>query len=161
MKTKVLLTGATGFVGRHFLQEIVRAGYPVRCLVRSEMHSFIDGVEYYQGDLLCFEDCKEALEGIEIVYHIAGLGLSRMQENSIFNVESTRTLFKACEAEGRLIKFIFLSSFKAGLPDRRYTLSPWFEAYSRTGTVKVSGNRNKFLRNPVIQMLKSLLYVVL
>ena len=70
----VLVTGATGFVGSHLCEELVKQGYKVKALVReSSDKSFLDtlGVEYIYCDLRDVDKLKENLKGIDIVFHCA------------------------------------------------------------------------------------------
>ncbi len=55
LKSSVLLTGATGFIGRRLLPRLVLAGFRVRCLVRSEqrfrsLFPDLESVEVVKGD---------------------------------------------------------------------------------------------------------------
>lgn len=49
---RVLVTGATGHVGRHVVEQLVAAGHEVRAMTRSRDAVFPDGVEVVRGDLL-------------------------------------------------------------------------------------------------------------
>src|SRR4051794_34848398 len=68
---KVLVTGGTGFIGPRLINELVRRGDRVRCLVRRPRR-LPDGVEAVRGDMLNAPVLKEALAGVEVVYHLAG-----------------------------------------------------------------------------------------
>lgn len=69
-KAKVLVTGATGFIGKRLVAALVEEGIPVRCLVRSKDHSLPPGVEVVHGDLLQEATLYEALRGIETAYYL-------------------------------------------------------------------------------------------
>jgi uncharacterized protein YbjT (DUF2867 family) len=67
--TKVLVTGATGNVGRALTAQLVSAGVPVRALVRDASTSrFPEGVEVAEGDLAVPGTVERALTGIEAVF---------------------------------------------------------------------------------------------
>ncbi len=51
MTKRILVTGATGFIGRHSLKELVSLGYDVVALSSRELDSDIDGVEFVKCDL--------------------------------------------------------------------------------------------------------------
>lgn len=125
MSSKILITGATGFVGAHLLENLVNLDINVRCFVRSSSTLSVNNerVEIFEGDLLNPSDCYEALNGIDIVYHIAGLGLSRIKENPTFNEVSTRTLLDSAERHDKQITIIYLSSIKAVGPNQLERIS--------------------------------------
>ncbi|MGM0403064.1 MAG: NAD(P)H-binding protein [Thermodesulfobacteriota bacterium] len=75
MKPKILLTGATGFIGKRLLYKLDQSGYRVRCLVRSsEKGSFVlpleNEPEIVYGDILKPATLDGALEGIETAYYL-------------------------------------------------------------------------------------------
>lgn len=75
---KVLLTGATGFLGAYMLRELLQKGYQVRAIRResSPMHlveAVENQVEWVTADLLDLSSIEEAMEGIEQVYHAAAI----------------------------------------------------------------------------------------
>jgi dihydroflavonol-4-reductase len=79
---KVLVTGGTGFIGRHTVNALVKAGYSVRALCRSDEPALRDaGAEVVRGDLLKADTVAKALEGITDVVHGAGL-VSRDQADA-------------------------------------------------------------------------------
>lgn len=69
---KVLLTGATGYLGRPLLRELVAAGHDVRAMSRSPQPA-LDGVEWVRADLKTGEGIVDAVSGIESVVHAATL----------------------------------------------------------------------------------------
>jgi dihydroflavonol-4-reductase len=74
MSETVLITGATGFVGRHTVTQLLEAGYAVRALCRSEDAELLEaGVDVRRGDVLDPESIKAALEGdVALLIHGAG-----------------------------------------------------------------------------------------
>ncbi len=71
----VLLTGGTGFVGRHLLPQLLEAGARVICLVRasSDTSRLPRGVAVAQADLHSGEGLDAALEGRDVIIHMAAL----------------------------------------------------------------------------------------
>lgn len=67
----ILLTGGTGTLGRHVLPLLREAGNEVRVLSRRD-HPSGDGIEYVTGDLLKGQGVETAVDGVEIIVHLAG-----------------------------------------------------------------------------------------
>jgi uncharacterized protein YbjT (DUF2867 family) len=71
MTSTILLTGGTGTLGRLVTPLLLDAGCKVRLLSRRS-HAPADGIEYVTGDLLAGEVIKPAVDGAEVVLHLAG-----------------------------------------------------------------------------------------
>lgn len=101
---KILVTGATGFVGSHLLKKLDK--YEVSILSRKKIP--INGVNVFVGDL--FD--KKILLGaskVDVVIHLAG-----SSEGNVYkiNYEGTKSLIDACR-ENKVKKLIFISSYDA------------------------------------------------
>ena len=73
---KTLVTGASGFIGKHLVRTLVEHDRDVRCLVRETSNTqYLDnlGVELFCGDLLDKDSLKDIAKDVGIVYHLAGL----------------------------------------------------------------------------------------
>ncbi len=73
---RVLVTGATGFIGRHLVRRLVSLGEDVVCLVRhtSELDDLDRmGVEFRFGDVREPESLMRAVEDVVVVYHLAAV----------------------------------------------------------------------------------------
>ena len=73
---QVLVTGGTGFIGPRLVSQLVRQGHRVRCLMRRRGR-LPDGVEAVRGDLHNTSALRSALEGVDVVYHLAGATIVR------------------------------------------------------------------------------------
>src|SRR3954451_1077801 len=72
---RILLTGASGFVGRALQHRLVAAGWRVRCLTRQRPPVAASSVEWMRGDVARSGDCARAVEGCAAaVYLVHGLG---------------------------------------------------------------------------------------
>jgi nucleoside-diphosphate-sugar epimerase len=111
---RALVTGATGFIGSHLAERLVREGVQVRALVRSpEKGQRLAGlgVELVQGDVTAPESLQEAVEGCQLVFHAAARVSESGDQAQVWavNVEGTRNVVKAAIAAG-VERFIHLSS---------------------------------------------------
>ena len=120
----ILITGATGFIGRHLTGALSKT-HSIRCLVRktsdiSGLRNFT--VEMAYGDLLLKDSLEPALDGIDLIYHLAGEVYSRHKSDYYKgNVLATRNLLEACKEKG-LKRIIFLSSIGVYKPVTTKTL---------------------------------------
>jgi dihydroflavonol-4-reductase len=104
-----LVTGATGFLGRHLVPLLAERGDALRALVRegtdpSGLAPY--GVQVVRGDVLDEEAVRRAATGCGRVYHLAGkVDHRRRHEAEIraANVESVRVVLAACEPGARLV----------------------------------------------------------
>jgi dihydroflavonol-4-reductase len=96
---KVLVTGATGFVGSHVADRLLEEGHEVRALVRpSSSLAWLDGkpIERVGGNMLEVESLREAVENVDAVVHVAGVTASKTKEGFFTgNQVTTRTLLEA------------------------------------------------------------------
>jgi len=115
---KILVTGATGFIGNNLVKELVSKGHKVRCLVREtsrkEDVNYLKKlkVELFKGDLTDKKSLKGICGEIGIVYHLTGiLGGFNVSEKLIFdiNVKGTKNILNESK-ESKVKKFIFCSS---------------------------------------------------
>jgi nucleoside-diphosphate-sugar epimerase len=123
---RVLVTGATGFVGSHIARACAREGFPVRVTVReSSDPRWLKGleVETVKADLATPHDLSHAVRDVDAVVHAAGLTRARgPEELQWVNVEATKRLAVAAAANG-VERFIFISSLAARGPDPTRTSS--------------------------------------
>lgn len=108
----ILVTGASGFVGKHLCSYLVNKGHKVRAVVRQDMLPNVENI--FIPDLAI--EWTSILEGIEIVYHLASR-VHILKENvsdplAAFrqvNVQGTENLVKAAVSQG-VKRFIYVSS---------------------------------------------------
>lgn len=113
----VLVTGASGFIGRALVEALARQGGPVRAAVRqSAAASFPRGVETVRhGDLAEPIDWAPLLGGIEAVVHFAGIAHSSGVPEGLYdriNRDATAALAQAAARAG-VQRFVFASSIRA------------------------------------------------
>lgn len=148
---KILITGATGFLGGALLERLLVHGErDIRCFLRaSSKRARIDevvkrypqaSIELFTGTLGSPADAAKALEGVDIVYHLAA-ALSGTAADMFRNtVVASKNLLEALVASRRPIKVVLVSSLGvygvAGLPrDHLLTETTPLEEHSeRRGT---------------------------
>jgi dihydroflavonol-4-reductase len=112
----VLVTGATGFLGRHLVRRLRERGEDVRALVRREADERRlreDGVEAVRGDICDLSAVRRAAAGRELVFHAAGLVAHERRDAARLrkaNVDGVRTLLDALEPGARLVHVASLST---------------------------------------------------
>jgi dihydroflavonol-4-reductase len=109
-----LVTGGTGFIGRHLLEKLAASGERVRCLVRrrSITPPLPSGMQPFFGDLATGEGVAEALAGVGVVIHLAGVTKAlRSADYYSGNARATGTLARA--AAGRPLRLVHVSSLAA------------------------------------------------
>ena len=146
---KVLVTGASGFVGGHIVRALQLRGVTVRCLVRrSSCLDFLQPLEpeVTFGDITRPETLPLALEGIDGVVHCAGVTKARSRAGYFLaNEGGTRNLYAACrECRHDISRIVHLGSLAAFGPSNDGT--PVTEAstphpVSHYGESKLSGQR--------------------
>ncbi|HEX8706515.1 MAG TPA: NAD-dependent epimerase/dehydratase family protein [Myxococcaceae bacterium] len=110
---KLLVTGGTGFLGTHLVPRLLEAGHEVRLVGRTKPSTpGLAKAEFVQGDLKNRETVRRSLEGVEAVYHLAGLvsfqdkDARRMYE---LHVDATRELLRDVREAG-VKRFILAST---------------------------------------------------
>jgi len=110
---RCLVTGASGFVGGHIAERLLRDGWKVRTVVRASSrqdHLRQWGVELVNGDLTDDATLKQALDGVNAVVHAAAKvgDWGPLQDYRRVNVEGLKQLFAACPPN--LERFVLISS---------------------------------------------------
>ena len=113
---KVLVTGATGFIGSVLTRELLKQGHQVRALVLpSENSKALEelGVEIRRGDLARRETLQGICDGVDTVFHLAGrvTDWGTREQFYIAIYDATQHLIE--EASGKASRFVYISSIAA------------------------------------------------
>ena len=115
---KVLITGATGFIGSAVAIALSRRGYRLRALVReASPRTNLSGLdmELVAGDMRDADAVRRAMTGVRFVFHVAAdyrLWARHPEEILHANVDGTRTVMRAAKAAG-VERIVYTSSVAA------------------------------------------------
>lgn len=125
----ILLTGGTGFVGRHLVQRLVADGRQIRVLSRTPGRVTLpDSISWAQGDVTDSASLHAALRDVRTVVHAAAVLSDGLTPDAAFdsvNVGGTATLAAAARDMG-VREFVHISS--AGVYGDGCTASPHLES---------------------------------
>lgn len=112
---KAFVTGATGFIGSHLVDELLKKNYEIKCLIRRSSNTkWLKGkpVEFIEGDLFTDEVLKKGLSDADYIYHVGGVTFAKKKEEFYRgNVGATKSLLEACyKYNPGIKKFIHVSS---------------------------------------------------
>ncbi|WP_434447256.1 NAD-dependent epimerase/dehydratase family protein [Lentzea sp. E54] len=112
---RVLITGASGFLGGHVAEACHATGDEVRVLVRETSDvrhlAVLSGVDLCVGDLTDRAAVRNAVRGVDVVHHVAALatGAGTARDHWDVNVAGTRSLLLESMAAG-VRRFVHVSS---------------------------------------------------
>jgi len=133
--SRILVTGATGFLGEHLCRVLIARGHTVRGLARTRSAILGDlGVEHIRGDVLSGPELDTALAGADAVCHLAG-AVSRdpddAQRMMRLHVDGTRRVLESMAAAGVRRMILASTSGTIGVSTREEILdetAPYAEA---------------------------------
>lgn len=125
LKSKILITGATGFIGSNLLRILLNKGYEnITCLVLPQdniepIKDFNINIEY--GDITDKDSLYDVLRGIEVIIHLAAVvGSEDYELNNRVNYIGTKNIVEVIEElELNIERFLFASSIAASGPSKR------------------------------------------
>lgn len=135
MNKKVLITGGAGFIGSNLAFQLVNKGYKVRVMdnLSEQIHgthselleSIIDKVEFIRGDVRNRDDWKKALEGQEILVHLAaetgtGQSMYEVQKYVDVNINGTAIFLDELVNGNYSIQKVIVASSRAIYGEGKY-----------------------------------------
>ena len=124
---RVFITGGDGFLGVNLLEILTQRGYDITVMIqpgRNPAHLDRFPIKTVEGDLTSYESVLSAMEGADVVMHLAAVATVWPSRHPIYwkvNVEGTRNMIEAAKALG-VQRFLHIGSarsvFEPGIPGR-------------------------------------------
>jgi nucleoside-diphosphate-sugar epimerase len=117
------VTGGSGFVGSNLVEHLIREGWRVRCLVRKA--SSVDVLKQAGADLVIGgidhpEELRAAMEGVDVVYHVAGLTAALSYDELLkVNRDGTQNVVAAAAMQPKPPTVVVVSSIAAAGPAKK------------------------------------------
>ena len=114
---KILVTGGAGYIGSVLVNKLIEQGHQVN-VIDDLSNGFRENIDrrakFTEGSILDKGNLNQALEGVEVVYHLAAKirveeGEAKPELYKKVNIEGTLDLIKAC-VDKKIVKFIFAST---------------------------------------------------
>jgi nucleoside-diphosphate-sugar epimerase len=120
---RVLVTGASGFVGSTLCEELNRQGFETKALMRrTSSRANLGSAQFtpVEGDLRNPESLRHAVSDVDLIFHVAGVVAARSRADFFAgNATGTQNLLEAAKRYGKNIqRFIYVSSLAAAGPSR-------------------------------------------
>jgi len=124
----ILVTGASGFIGRHLIAGLRSAEQPTRCLVRSKARARkleAQGCTLVRGDMADPASLQAACKDVDAVIHLVAIIRGNRSDYQRVMVAGTQALVEAASA-ARVRRFILVSAL--GLSEETAALTPYYRA---------------------------------
>ncbi|ACF13081.1 NAD-dependent epimerase/dehydratase [Chloroherpeton thalassium ATCC 35110] len=144
---KVLVAGATGYLGSHVVRELKKRGYYVRALARNpkKLTSIQDSIdEVFTGEVTKPESLEGACKNIDVLF--SSIGITRQQDGLSYmdvDYQGNKNLLECAQANG-VSKFIYTSVFNA---EKMKQLNPIHAKIKFSDELRASG-MNYAIVNP-------------
>lgn len=107
---KIGITGATGFIGSHLIDELLKRGHGIRALVIEQKPKIRKEVEIIHGDLIKNKSIDKFLKDVDVVIHLAAIIDSSDELMFAGNTQATHNLVQEALKHSSISKIIFTSS---------------------------------------------------
>ena len=141
---KILVTGATGFLGTNITLQLLKLDYNIRAFgLPNSTTKYIDNphVEFQFGDIVNPDDVKKAVEGVDIIIHTAGdtsFWKKLFKRQRAINIDGVRNILQAA-LDASVEKVVHTATVdsigynKEGLADEHWDDDPKNYNYANTG----------------------------
>jgi uncharacterized protein YbjT (DUF2867 family) len=144
---RVLVTGATGFIGPSVANAIADAGHAVRVLERKPgawREAGIRCQEAMQGDVTDADGLRPATDGIEVVVHLVAIRQGKPEEFERVMIEGTRNLIAAAKESG--VRRLVLMSALGATEQTKDLVSYYGAKWEMEQDLKASGLEHVIIR---------------
>jgi len=116
----IVVTGATGFIGKRLVQKLIDKGENIMCVVRKNiaLEKNIPNLEFFYSDLNS-PKLEKALKGADAIIHLAAAVSSDRKKANRANIEGMKNILEAAK-KNNVKRFVFLSSELAKYPEESY-----------------------------------------
>ena len=121
----ILVTGASGFVGRHVVQALLTAGKDVRALVRDPKQGASLGAELVEGDMTDAASLRRGVAGADAVVHLVAVRQGKEETFQRVMVQGGADLIQAAKEAG-VRRFVLMSAL--GTREDTKDLVPYYRA---------------------------------
>src|SRR3989344_1656601 len=99
----LLVTGGAGFIGSHFVDELVKQGHKIKIIdnLSTGRKEYLNpGAEFFESDIRDFEKIRPVFDGVEMVFHLAAQAriqpsIANPRESNGNNIDGTLTVLIA------------------------------------------------------------------
>ena len=121
----ILVTGGSGFIGRHLVARLVAEGENVRIAARGERSSALpDSIEQVQADVVTGNGLREAMEGVDRIAHLVAIIVERGAQRFDAVIRGGTQNVVAAAKETGVRKLLYVSAIGAA-PDPKF---PYWQA---------------------------------
>jgi len=114
------VTGGTGFIGRNLVKSLIKNNHTVTILdnlsnsSEKNIQSFLDEVNFVNGDITNYNDISNSIKGSDVVIHLAAKisvqeSIKKPESTRRVNIDGTKNLLEACK-ENHILGVIIASS---------------------------------------------------
>jgi len=172
---KILVTGGAGFIGSKLSLELKKKGYEVTVLdnLSSQIHgdnpeedsplyrSILGQVNFIKGDVVNFNDWKKAIEGQEVIVHLAaetgtGQSMYQIEKYTEVNVSGTAKMLDLLVNNPHKVKKVVIASSRAVYGEGKYLHPELGLIYPKPRNVEEMRNGKFEIIYPDGQMLRAL-----
>ncbi len=98
---KILVTGGSGFIGKHLINDLIKNNYDIKILTRQKKLN-INKIDIINGDITKIKDCLSAMNDVDVIFHNAAYATDFGNKKKIYNTNfyGTKNILQACINKG-------------------------------------------------------------